>query len=283
MNDLHSTGRCHKIDLAIRVRGMNSDHKFFDEMAETQYVSDTWFITRLQNCLDPDSEIHVTCKATRESSNVRVLWVNDQAREGAYDTGLELLEVEGNLWGRNLERFGEVASITNPEVLVECHRCHTTLAVAVPQARSEFVTEGFTIARHCEQCKGTTRWKFSTGKTAATVRARRPGEADERRKGRAAIKMKIKVYCDRLGPIGEDVCETINVSANGLYFTTSNPYLIGETLRIVAPFEEGAVAIPVPARVVRLDRPQESSMVAVAVELNPGRKGPANDPSLRMA
>ena len=43
-----------------------------------------------------------------------------------------------------------------------------------------------------------------------------------------------------------------------------------ETLKIVAPFEEGSLAIPVSARVVRLDRPADSSLAAVAVELKRG-------------
>jgi hypothetical protein len=95
--------------------------------------------------------------------------------------------------------------------------------------------------------------------------------------------MRIKVYCDRLGSIGEDICETINISANGLYFTTSNPYIVGEMLRIVAPFEEGGVAIPVPARVVRLDRPADSSLTAVAVEMRRGEPPQGKDRDARPA
>ena len=157
------------------------------------------------------------------------------------------------------------------QATLQCRRCNLPQMVAVPEALEEFITEGFTVARHCDNCKGSTRWAIPTQEEAAqTGRARDADGRDDRRKGRAAIKMKIKVFCDRLGILGEDVCETINVSANGLYFRTQNPYAVGEALRVIAPYVEGAVAIPVAARVVRLDRPKDSTLLAVAVEMNRG-------------
>jgi len=260
-----------KAAITIRVRGMSSEHKFFDEWAETLYISESSLITRLRNRLDPDTEVHVTSKTTRQGGGFRTVWVNDRDHEGLYDIGLELLDVEGNIWGKSLDKKGEVPNVPIPEARLECERCHTALTTPVPEALDEFINEGFRISRHCDKCKGSTKWRFSTEAVEA-ARVRQADGPEERRKGRAAIKMRIKVYCDRLGSIGEDICETINVSANGLYFTTSNPYIVGEMLRIVAPFEEGGVAIPVPARVIRLDRPADSSINAVAVEMRRGEK-----------
>lgn len=256
-----------KVALPIRVRGMSADNKFFDETAETLYVSATSIITRLQSRLDLDSEVHVTSKVTRQGGTFRTVWVAAQESAGGYDTGMEMLDVEGNLWGKSLEKQGAAPESAAPEAYLKCQRCQAIHTAQIPEAFDEFIRKGFTIARHCEKCKGTTKWVFSAPEAAEPVRAHEQGGPDDRRKGRIAIKMKIKIFCDRLGTIGEDVCETINVSANGLYFETQNPYKLGETLRIVAPFEEGSVAIPVPARVVRLDRPTDSSLTAVAVEL----------------
>jgi hypothetical protein len=82
------------------------------------------------------------------------------------------------------------------------------------------------------------------------------------------MKMKIKVIRDRQGAAFEDICETINISANGAYFLTRHRYAKGESLRIIAPYKEGDVTIPVRARVVRLDNPKDSYLQAVAVELD---------------
>jgi hypothetical protein len=255
---------------------MSSENKFFDEWTETLYVSASSLITRLRSRIDPDTELHVTSKATRQGGSFRAVWVNVRDHEGFYDTGMELLDVEGNMWGKTLEKQGGVQDAAIPEASLECQRCRTVLTTPVPEALDEFINEGFTIARHCDKCKGSTRWTFSIA-AEETVRVRQTGGPDDRRKGRAAIKMKIKVYCDRLGSIGEDTCETINVSANGLYFTTQNPYIVGEMLRIVAPYQEGAVAIPVPARVVRLDRHADSPLTAVAVEMKRGERPQERD------
>ena len=269
-----------KVTLPIRVRGMSADNKFFDEAAETLYVSPTFIITRLQNRIELDSEVHVTSKSTRQGGTFRTVWIAAREGEGGYDTGMEMLDIEGNLWDRSLEKHGAPVESAPPDAHLKCQRCHAIHTAPVPEALEEFIRPGFTIARHCEKCKGTTKWGFSSAETTEPVRTRNSGGPDDRRKGRVAIKMKIKVYCDRLGSIGEDVCETINISANGLYFATHNPYKLGETLRIVAPFEEGSLAIPVPARVVRLDRPADSSQTRVAVELNRReRPEPATHPS----
>lgn len=258
-----------KLAIPIRVRGMSSENKFFDEWTETVYISASSLITRLCSRVDPDTEVHVTSKASRQGGSFRTVWINLRDQEGVYAVGMELLEVEGNMWGRTLQKQADVQDAPVPETRLECQRCHTCLTTPVPETLNEFLDEGFRISRHCEKCKGSTKWAPPTEATVA-VRVRDAGGPDDRRKGRAAIKMKIKVFCDRLGAIGEDVCETINVSANGLYFTTQNRYVVGEMLRIVAPYEESAVAIPVPARVVRLDRPADSSITAVAVEMRRG-------------
>lgn len=276
MTSPNPSGHRVKTAISIRVRGMSSDHKFFDEWTETVYVSANFLITRLRSRVDPDTEVHVTSKATRQAGGFRTVWVNDREHEGWFDTGMELLDVEGNIWGKSLDKRADGPDAPVPEARLECQRCHSVVTTPVPEALDEYINEGFRIARHCEKCKGSTKWSLSLA-TAEAIRGRQADGPDDRRKGRAAIKMKIKVYCDRLGSIGEDVCETINVSANGLYFATQNPYIVGETLRIVAPFEESAVAIPVPARVVRLDRPADSTITAVAVELRRGERQAGKD------
>ncbi len=272
MTETAPSKRRAKITIPVRVRGMSTANKFFDEMTETLYVSPGSIILRLRNRIDVDSEVHVTSKVTRQGGSFRAVWVNTRERDGWFDMGLEVLDVEGNIWGKSLDKVKDGPDTAVAQARLQCQRCHSSQMTSVPEALDEFINDGFTIVRHCEKCKGSTKWAIRTEAAAATERVRAASGPDDRRKGRAAIKMKIKVFCDRLGILGEDVCETINVSANGLYFRSQNPYAVGEALRIIAPYEEGAVAIPVRARVVRLDRPKDSSLVAVAVEMNRGTK-----------
>jgi len=257
-----------KIALAIRVRGMSNDNKFFDEMTETCYISPSGLITRLPNRVELDSEIHVINKATRRGGNFRVVWVNVQGREGWHDVGLELIDMEGDMWGRSLgkARAGEAGTVA--EAVLQCQRCQASALTLVPEAAGEFIVDGFTISRPCERCKASTPWAFTPGAAAPQDRSRAAGGGDQRRKGRIPMKMKIMVIRDREGTSLEDICETVNVSANGAYFLTKHRYAQGEWLKVIAPYREGAVAIPVRARVVRLDEPKDSYLHAVAVELN---------------
>ncbi|MBZ5516119.1 MAG: PilZ domain-containing protein [Acidobacteriia bacterium] len=79
--------------------------------------------------------------------------------------------------------------------------------------------------------------------------------------------MQIKVMREKYGIVLEDVCETINVSRNGVYFLSTRHYEVGEPVMVVVPYQEGDVTIPVPARVVRQDEAKDSYGHAVALRL----------------
>ena len=79
--------------------------------------------------------------------------------------------------------------------------------------------------------------------------------------------MPIKVMRNKYGRNLSDVGETINVSRTGAYFTTEQNYEPGETVEIILPYDPDSVAIPVPARVIRLDKAPGSYKKRVAVHL----------------
>jgi hypothetical protein len=258
-----------RIAVPIRVRGMSSENKFFDATTETSYLSASSVLTRLPCPVELDSEVHVTSNVTGQGGNFRVVWVNVEGRDGWHDVGLELIDVEGNIWGKSLDQVRGAEEPEEVRAFLQCQRCHMSQLTAVPEAEIEFISDGFTIARPCEQCKATTPWGFTPVATAAPEDGSRPGAGrEQRRKGRVTMKMKIKVIRDRQGTSFEDICETINVSGNGAYFLTQHRYAKGEALRIIAPYQEGGVTIPVRARVVRLDDRQDKYLQAVAVELD---------------
>ena len=76
---------------------------------------------------------------------------------------------------------------------------------------------------------------------------------DQRLKGRAPIHLAIKIIRTKYGMPTFDICETINVSRTGVYFTTEQGYEVGETVEVILPYHPDSVAIPVQARVVRQD------------------------------
>jgi PilZ domain len=261
--------------IPIRIRGMSIDNKFFDEETETRWLSKFGLMTRLRNLVDLETEVHVTNLENAVAGTFRAVWVNTLANEGFHDIGLEVSEVEGDMWGIHFPP-GEIASDeTVAPVWLECKRCRTHLLIPVPEAEFEYLREGFLIAKHCDRCKATTPWEFAVEAEIIVdhdegAEAKKKADKELRDKGRAPIKMRIKVIRRAFGMPMEEVCETDNVSRHGVYFYSSQTYEIGERLNVVMPYKEGDVAIPVPASVVRVDRQKSGSLHAVAVRLGKG-------------
>ncbi len=284
----HSARR--KVALPIRIRGMSAEGKFFDEQTETQILSKTEVMTRLRNLAELDTEVHLTNLKNKLGGTYRTVWVDTRGNEGFHHVGLELLESEGDLWEMDFPALKPDESKAPAPIWLECQRCHERLETAVPEAEEEFLTEGFQVTRHCEQCKASTPWGIPTAVEAASPTPE-PADAalapdasaepspvaeettreDLRGKGRAPIKMLIKVVREKYGTTLEDTCDTINVSRTGVYFQSNQNYDVGETLKVIVPYKEGDLTIPVPARVVRQVQIPGSFHKGVAIHLEKGR------------
>jgi hypothetical protein len=275
-----------KVAIPIRVQGMDHRSKFFDESTETWLVSGPLLITSLANLVDLETELHVINRQNQIGGTFRVLWVNTRPKERRFATGLELVQAEQELWPRLAVTAGEGEPELAPWAFLECGRCHERILTPVRETEEEFLSEGFVTGRVCDRCKATTAWQFSTAADALEVEVRasvdQTGEAqwslrkkrakDLRRKGRAPLKMQIKVIRKSYGHDLEDICKTVNVSRHGVCFLSTNNYEVGESLRVVVPYEEGAMSIPVPAEVVRVEEAKGSMFQTVAIELEPPRK-----------
>ena len=262
-----------QVAIPLRVRGMSTETKFFDEQTSTTWLSKYGLMTRLRNLVDLETEVHVTNNTNSVGGNFRVVWVNRRASEGMYDVGLELVDTEGEIWGIHFPPFEGQPEETIASVWLECERCHSKALTTVPEAEYEHLSEGFLIARPCDHCKATTPWEFAVeveiiDDAEHVPTGKRSGQKENRNKGRVPMKMKIKVTRRSYGTPTDDICETENISRNGVYFLSTQIYDVGERLEVVMPFKEGDVSIPVSARVVRLDSPKRSALRAVAIHLD---------------
>jgi hypothetical protein len=274
-----------KVAIPVRVRGMSSQNRFFDEQTETDWVGEESVTTHLRNLVELDAEVHLTSLKTHVGGTFRVIWANTKAVNGVYPMGLRLVDAEGNLWAMTFPAAAPGEEGAFPQVCLECQRCHQKLLTPVPEARGEFLCEGFRVARHCEQCKGTAAWGFTTEPQPAAPPASeaepetlpsaveappapKPKRLEDHRlKGRARIQFPIKVTRKKYGTPLEDISQTVNVSRNGAYFLSSQNYDVGEDVEVVMNYKEGDLALPVPARVVRVDQPKESFQKGVAIHM----------------
>lgn len=254
-----------RVAIPIRVRGMSSENKFFDEQTETDWVGEETVVCHLQNLVDLDTEIHLTNSQTQVGGNFRVLWTSPRAPNGFQYVGLELLNPEGDLWAMSFPSVESAVDAVAPQVWLECQRCRQKLLAPVPEAQGEFLREGFRVARHCEPCRATTSWTLTAEPVSVELE---PEQREEQRgKGRVPLEMTVKVTRKRYGTKLEEICQTANVSRTGAYFLTSEIYELGESLQVVLNYQEGALTLPTPAKVVRLDQLDGKFRRGVAIEL----------------
>jgi hypothetical protein len=279
--------------MSIRVRGMSQEHRFFDEQTSTTRVTPEFIVIRLRGQVDLDSELHITNMRTQVGGTYRVAWTNTRPEEGLYSLGLELLDPEGEIWEPDSIPESQETGDEAPAVSLQCQRCSGKVSIPVPEAETESLREGFIISRHCDTCKSTTGWIYVVGEppapeapspAAGIQEASPPGGATEatgapltksggiehRDKGRAPIRMAIKIMRNKYGRNLSDICETINVSRTGVYFASEQNYDQGEAVEVILPYHPDSVAIPIPARVVRLDKSPGSYQKRVAVHLTFG-------------
>lgn len=276
MNDTAKSVARVKAAIPIRVRGMSTQNKFFDETTETSLVGPQIVITRLRSLVDLETEVHVMSLKSKVGGTFRVIWISTAAKEGFYDLGLELSQAEGDMWKVRFSKSSAAKAEPGAEAWLECQRCRQRLQTRVPEAAAEFLAEGFLISRSCERCKATTPWKISVdpateAATGGPGRSKKSGK-ELRRKGRVPLTMQIKVLRDNFGLPYEDICKTVNVSRGGACFESAQNYVVGETLKVVIPYKEGELGIPVPARVVRRDPVKGSPRLAVAIQLEEAAK-----------
>ena len=268
-----------KVAIPIRVRGMSTEHKFFDEATETVLLGPGLLVTRIQSRVDLETELFVINSKNDVAGTFRVLWLNTQGKDGWHDIGLELVEAEGELWEIPFPAEEEEAGLPAAQAWLACQRCHEKLLTSLPQAEDEFLHEGFLIARTCERCKATTSWEFipaeaepaaeltAAGAAGVTPTMKKKPYIESRTKGRAPLETDIKVIRQKYGTILEDVCKTLNVSRHGAYFLTAEIYTVGERVSVVLHYKEGDLSIPVPAYVVRVDPAKDRLHNAVAIKL----------------
>jgi hypothetical protein len=284
MERKHTIAGAPEVSIAVRVRGMSHEQRFFDELASTTRLTQEFIVIRLHDQVDLDSELHITNMRTQIGGTFRVAWIYTRAEEDLHSVGLELLDPEGEIWGPDSIPDGQETEDAAPVALLECQRCHLRVSTSVPEADTESLNEGFTIARPCDTCKATTGWAYAIEKphaeeaspheeTASSDAAvRRPAESvkEQRLKGRAPIKLPIKIIRSRYGSTVFDIGETINVSRTGVYFATAQSYDVGGTVKVIMPYHPDSMAIPVQARVVRQDEPPGIYQKRVAIHLTSG-------------
>ena len=275
-----------EVNVTVRVRGMSQEQRFFDVQTFTTRVTGEFIVVLLGEQVELETELHVTNMRNQVGGTFRVAWTSFYIDAGTYRVGLELLDPEGEIWDEDSLLGGEGNVESLPPVQLACRRCSGSISIEVPEAEPAALAEGFLISRHCDTCKATTVWAFGP---AAAEPAAAPQEPilivdepgapglrpavplkENREKGRAPIKLGIKITRSKYGLATHDIGETINVSRSGAYFATSHSYEPGEIVDVILPYHPEGLQIPVKARVIRQDETPGTYKKRVAIHLLSG-------------
>jgi hypothetical protein len=288
MERRHQIAGAAVVAVRIRVRGMSKDARYFDEDTETARLAGDFIVIRLRTPVDLDSELHIMNVQTQVGGNYRVVWTHSPSGRDSHSVGLEMLDAEGDIWVPDSAAPTSTAGVPPPTAALECLRCHRKISTSVPEAEAEYISEGFSIALACEYCKATTAWAFGAGDATDSAPAaasapapvtgaygpasvstpkKRDYTKDERTKGRAPLKMLVKIIRSRFGKSFFDICETLNVSRTGFYFNTDQGYELGEHVEVVMPYHPETEGIHLRARVVRVEGIRDSLRKGVAIQL----------------
>ncbi|HEV2349005.1 MAG TPA: PilZ domain-containing protein [Terriglobia bacterium] len=270
-----SKRRSSRVQLAfpIRVRGMSTEHKFFDEKTQTTFIGKYGFMTQLRHLVNLETEIHVVNLKNDVAGTFRVVWVNTRSQNGLHRLGVEAYEVPDDIWGIYFPPVEPGIDLPEGGAWLVCKTCGQKQLGTVPQAELEYLEVGVLVARQCDQCRATTTWEFTLPGDAEPVAAAASGHerkdgADKRARKRENLGLTLKLIRELGGTVVEDLSKTIDVSHIGAYFMTPQIYRVGEVLKVILPYKKDGVGSPVSARVIRITQPKGTSQYAVAIQMD---------------
>src|SRR5208283_1831612 len=146
MDRRHQIAGAPEVKVAVRVRGLSHEPRYFDERTWTTRLTPNFIVIRLPLLVDLDFELHVMNMRTLIGAIYRVAWINTLPQQNLYSIGLELLEKEGEIWEEDSLSDGPVTEEAAPAALLECQQCHQRTSVTLPEVESESLGEGFMIS-----------------------------------------------------------------------------------------------------------------------------------------
>ncbi len=249
------------IELDIKVWGTDGQGRGFIEDTQTAIVSQHGAKIRLSHKMVPEQELTVRCVKTGKESDIRVVG-QIGGGPGEYFYGIQLLNVEVNLWGIEFPPITESEKAV-ARALMECTCCHTQELVCLNEFEAEVFEASGSLSRRCKRCTDTSLWKQSVA-TAPGEPAPQPATAEasqapaaaqgrtenERKEVRIGLKMRA---CIRTKELGEEVFITENVSRGGLSFKSDNRYIVGTSVEVAIPYDPGARNVFAPAQIMHAE------------------------------
>jgi hypothetical protein len=245
------------LELPILVSGTDCLGEAFVEQTHTLLLSRHGAKIVLRRKLVPDQEISIRCHETGQESDARIVGQIGGNNDDGFFYGVELLDLNANLWGIEFPTVDESENAVG-RVLLECMRCHNRVLTYLNEFEAEVLDANRHLSRYCKKCTDMSLWRetrLMPGEKAPEEEAKpasaglvRPQRTRNDRKY-TRLDLKVKV-CIRAPQYGEEIAVTENVSRGGFRFHSSRHYREGWLIEAALPYSRTAANIFAAARIV---------------------------------
>jgi hypothetical protein len=256
-NDLRRSPRI-MFSIPVSVRGADEKGKPFETTGRTITVNRHGARIQVPASLKPGQTIRVINQANDEEAEFRVVGPISPPLDRVGDWGIECLHADKNIWDID---FPYSSEDSDTHVLLACQHCQSLSLQSLSLVEVEVLETAGLLTKPCVHCGVSTPWGYS--KRAFQVETRTyqaavmeaTGQfltlAEERRRSlRKPAQLPIRVR-DYYGEV--EIAKTENVSQEGLCFSSSRKYLVGQGIVVICPFDAASERPEVRARIVRME------------------------------
>ena len=248
--------------IPVVIEGVDEEGLAFEAQGRTITVNCHGARVQLSRPLKAGQVLHLTNQVNHEKCSFRVIGPTAPQVNQVGEWGIESMQPGKNIWDIDFPGWeGDV----DAHVLLECRRCNSLALQSISLVEVEVLETAGLLSKPCVHCGDTTPWGYSQrayavesqtfqAAVAATTQAAPPNPANRRKSPRMPSQIPLRVR-DYYGET--EVTQTENTSPEGLCFSSTRKYLVGQGIVVICPYDPENEKPEVRAHIVREERGRE--------------------------
>lgn len=260
--------------IPVTLRGMDENGKPFEAAARTITLNLHGARLQVGRRLKPGQTVRLLNQVNSTEAEFRVVGPIAPPVDHLGEWGLECLHVDKNIWDIH---FPDTDADLDAHVLLSCRNCQSISLQSLSLVEVEVLETAGLLTKPCVQCGESTAWGYpqrsfelETKAYQAAVSEAAQGSprlaAERRRTVRRQAQIPVRVR-DYFGDT--EIASTENISMDGLCFTSSRTYLMGQGVVVICPYEPGIEKPEVRARIVRMEPALPGSRYVYGIRYEP--------------
>ncbi len=258
--------------IPITLRGADQEGKSFEATGRTVTVNRHGARIQISGALTPGQSISISNQTNGQEADFRVIGPIAPPTDKVGDWGVECVHMDRNIW--EIE-FPPVSEMSDAHILLACRNCQKLTLQSLSLVEVEVLETAGLLTKPCLNCGQLTSWGYpkrgfevETQTYQAAVREATTGfalESERRKSYRKPAQLPVRVR-DYYGEV--DLAQTENVSQEGLCFTSTKKYLLGQGIMVICPYDPANEKPEIRARIVRTETASERERYVYGVHFD---------------